>query len=83
MRQDIERAGERIREAVKQLQDRDIIDAEGRLIPTDTDMAPGSKATLAADPPRMIVIAGPPGSGKSSGIEGMLVSSTRTTARLS
>jgi len=45
IRQDIERAGERIREAVKQLQDRGIIDAEGRLIPGDLppDMAPDSK----------------------------------------
>ncbi len=45
MRQDVERAGARIREAVKKLQDQGILDAEYNLIPRDLppDMAPDSK----------------------------------------
>ena len=46
MRQQVERAGIRIREAVKKLQEQGILDAEYNLIPKDLppDMAPDSKA---------------------------------------
>ena len=45
---ELRRAGERIRKAVKELQDRDIIDEQGELINPELppDMEPGSKCDL-------------------------------------